>query len=184
MWERAVGIHFDAPKCEDLAMPNDVPYERRALLRRAVVIVAFGIPAVLFATGYGDLFGREPGPVFRFIVGWGVLGMCAWLSVGVVQRARSDDPAISFRSDALRLHVQPGRPLELRLDEISGIGPVHHLRSRFDGRRLVLGERVFHISTTRTGMRARHVLVGSSPVGIDLSVARDDCHRWWSDGRG
>lgn len=66
-------------------MPDDLPFDSRSLVGHFAVGAALGLGAVLLLTGNGDLFGREPGAAFRRVVGIGVLGLSAWLTVGVVR---------------------------------------------------------------------------------------------------
>lgn len=88
------------------------------------------------------------------------------------QRARSDDPAIRVEGPIVLFHVNPGRRIELRREEIRGIGPVRDVAQAVQ--RAVLGSHVFEVATTRPeGLRASSILVRSRFVAEDLAAVRD-----------
>ena len=96
----------------------------------------------------------------------------AWFGRAVMSRARSTDPALELRDGRLYLHVNPGRALVLRMDQVRGVGPVEPVR--LAARRWVLGATTFEVQTTLPeGVRASAVVVGSRYVVGDLSTARD-----------
>lgn len=107
-------------------------------------------------------------------IGIGVLVVLlgAWFGRAVLSRARSTDPALELRDGRLHLHVNPGRKLVLRMDQVRGIGPVEPVRQA--ARRWVLGASTFEVRTTLPeGVRASSVVVGSRYVVGDLSAVRD-----------
>jgi len=107
-------------------------------------------------------------------IGIGVLAVLlgAWFGWAVTSRARSSDPALELRDGRLHLHVNPGRALILRMDQVRGVGPVEPVRQA--ARRWVLGATTFEIRTTLPeGVRASSVVVGSRYVAGDLSAVRN-----------
>lgn len=107
-------------------------------------------------------------------IGIGVLAVLlgAWFGRAVLSRARSTDPALELREGRLHLHVNPGRVLVLRMDQVRAVGPVEPVRQA--ARRWVLGATTFEILTTLPeGVRASSVVVGSRYVVGNLSSVRN-----------
>ena len=108
----------------------------------------------------------------RIAIGVLAVLLSAWFGRAVLSRLRSTDPAVELRDGLLHLHVNPGRELVLRVDQLRGIGPVEPVRQA--ARRWLLGAETFQLDTTLPeGLRASSVIVSSRFVVGDLAAARD-----------
>lgn len=97
--------------------------------------------------------------------------MGGWFLAGASRRWRSDDPAIGIDASGALFHVNPGRRVLLRLDEIAGVGGVESVRR--GPHRAVIGDQVFTVATTRAeGCWASSIVVGSRFVAEDLDSVR------------
>lgn len=85
-------------------------------------------------------------------------------------RRRSEDPAVAIAADTLRLHVHPGRPLQLSRDEVVAVGPVEE--SQDPGTRFFYGPRAFSIQTTAMGLRTLDLRIGERTVAAPLEEVR------------
>ena len=116
-----------------------------------------GVPAPLWV--------RAPMAVLATLLG-------AWFLAAVYRRFRSDDPAIRIDAAGALVHVNPGRRVLLRHDEITRVGEVEEVRR--GPSRVIIGDRLFRIATTREeGFWASSIVVGSRFVGEDLDTVRE-----------
>lgn len=111
------------------------------------------------ATDYVFL-GIEVPPWLRITFGVLAVVMGGWFLYAAAQRARSDDPAIRVEGPIVLFHVNPGRRIELRREEIRGIGPVRDVAQAVQ--RAVLGSHVFEGPAPRGYARPRYSSAAAS----------------------
>lgn len=149
-----------------------VAFDQRGLRPLLLVAAVLGVGGVGLLVDDAVLLGVDVPTPLRCAFGGLALLLAGWLIRSVVRRRGSDDDAVRLDADVLRLHVNPGRVVVLRRDEVLGVGPVQPVPAA--ARRWVLGAEVFEIETTRPeGLRASAVVVGSRYIVGDLHVVRD-----------
>ncbi|MBW3576993.1 MAG: hypothetical protein KY462_04495 [Actinobacteria bacterium] len=150
----------------------DVGFDRSALVRLWVVTAVAVLGGIGMLLAEYVFLGVEVPPWLRITLGVLAVVMGLWFGYAAFERARSDDPAIRLDGDTVLFHVNPGRRIVLRRDEIRGVGRVRDMTQA--PQRAILGDRVFEVATTRAeGLRASSILVGSRFVAEDLAAVRE-----------
>lgn len=151
----------------------EVAFDRSSLVRVGGVGLLLLVAAVAMLVIEEWRAGAEPTPLWLRGLLAGLAALVAgWLLAAVSRRLRSDDPAIRIDASGALFHVNPGRRVLLRHDEITGVGELEEVRRR--PHRAVIGDRLFQVTTTREeGFWASTIVVGSRFVDEDLGTVRD-----------
>lgn len=150
-----------------------VPFAFAALLTVALGATVLVVDATVLVVDHetaGTVLPRWAAVILAAVV----LALGVWLAYCAAERAASDDPAVQIREDELHLHVNPGRRLSLRRDQVGGIDGPDPSRSR-----LVVGRRQLTVRTNLPpGWFSRDIVVGERLLDAHIGDVADMLRRW------
>lgn len=159
------------------SLHEGIPFDRKSFtVAWTPVIVGLLAASSTLLFVPGRLLSVRVPPSVRLAIGASGILVCVWIALLLARRFTRNQPAIKADSDRLVIRIYPTKTVILDRREIERVGPVRQASNRIE--RFMLGRCVFEIHTTRRGLSALHLLIGSRSVEPPLDEVRELVASW------